>query len=787
MKLYAKHVLTDRSVIDPRDGLKPIHRRILWTMLQHKFLSNKMFVKSAKITGAVVGEYHPHGTSSVYDAMVKMAQDFYVNSVLVDSHGNFGNQYGDSAGAERYTEARLSKFAEDVLLDDVTDFSIDYDPNFDNSLKEPRALPAKIPLALINGTLGIAWGFAANIPTHNFSEVIEQAIKYVQDPTHQIVLLPDFPTGGIVCNKTEVEKGYLTGKSKVVIRAKIEKDVKRHRLIITEIPFMQDTESIRAGIQEAVKEKRILEIKNIKDLSTKGKVEIIVEVKKGQDLDVIENQLYADGKTKCQITRPFDLMGIVDGKFHKFSNVNEMVKEWHEFRVSTIRRMFVSQIKKHRNRILIIDGLNIALDPKNIDRVIHIVRYGEGRQSIINELMEEFNLKEKQAEHIVDMRLYKINTIEIESLVEEKKELESKVKELMEYFTSEDKVNKYIIDELKAIGKKYKQERKTIVTDISTNKDDILESTINDSNHTLIATTRYIKKLDDTIKIQKRGGKGLSLGNIKPDDRAIAIFNINNKDNLLMFTNSGKVYSRKGYEINSSELKNFGFRLASIIGDENLTNIMAITDKEMKNDNIKIAIGTKLNKIKLVSIKEFANIYKTGIIATKLNDGDSVIFAEKVDISKENSIIAATSSGSAINMSFDTIPESLRPTLGANIFDSSIMQRGDVISGIGLVTEETTHALFVTKKGLGKRVEISEFPTQIRGGKGRIGIKTKEGDEAVKLLTVNGEDVNLTVISNTNIISMNVSDTSVLLRPTFGNTIKKLNEGEEIIGATIVQ
>jgi DNA gyrase subunit A len=789
---YYKEVLTDRAVFNPIDGMKPIHRRILWGMYAHKWNSSKAHVKSAKITGAIAGEYHPHGTASIYDAMVKMYQPWYVNMSLIDKHGNFGSIYGDEAGAERYTEARLHKFAEEVLLGDINKDCVDFIPNFDNSEKEPLVLPAKIPLALINGSFGIAAGYSANIPPHNLGEVIDETIKFVKDPDHQIMLMPDYPTGGIICNASEVSKAYTTGTSKVVIRGVIEKNEKKHQLILREIPFMKSLDKVVESIQNASTDrtvdgkkipKAIEGIRNIRNRSSKGKIELIIEVKKDVDLDLVEAQLYS--YTACQDTLPLNLVGVVNEKFHNYTNVNQMVYEWLEFRVSTIKRMVINNIKDLRYRVHILEGLMIALDKKNIDKVIEIVRSSKNRQEMMNKLMSTFKLDDKQADYIINMKLYKINNIEVTALNDEKGELEKKIEELLKYFTDEKTVYNHIISELNEIKKKYNFERKTKIEDLHLSKESKKEALVPDTDHTLICTKRFIKKLNTTIKVQKKGGKGNSIGKIKDDDNPIAIFNANNKDNILLFTNTGKVYSRKVYEISSCEIQGYGYNLSSIFKGEVLTNVLMMTDAEMNDENIKIAIGTRYNKIKLVDVSEFKNIYQSGIIATKLTNDDSVIFAGKVNISKPNSIIACTSTGTTINMQLESIPVVLRPTFGSNIFDNSIINKGDYISGIDLVTEETTHAFFISKNGLGKRVEISEFPEQLRGGKGRIGIRAKDGDEIVRVLTCT-EEGDLTVISNTNIISMDINDTSVLLRPAYGNTIKKLNDEEVILDASFI-
>ncbi|WCS68167.1 DNA gyrase subunit A [Bacillus phage vB_BsuM-Goe21] len=699
--------------------------------------------------------------------------------------------YGDPAAAERYSEARIHKFAEEVLLSNINKNIVDFVPNFDNTLEEPIVLPSILPMILVNGSLGIAAGYATNQHPHNINEVIDETIKYIKDNNYQIKLLPDYPTGGVIINKRQVEEAYTTGKSKAIIRARITKNEKKHELVISEIPYLKTSDKLIESIQNVANDriekgnkipKKIEGIKNIKNLSEKGKINIIIEVKKGYELDLIENQLYK--YTNCQFTLPMDFNGVIDKKFINFTNVNQIVAEWLNFRIVTLRRLFTNDLKDAKKRIHIIDGLLTALGT-NLDRLLDIIRTSKSRSQMVETIVKEFKIEEDQAEYIVNMKLYRINNIEIDQLKKERKDLEKKYNDTVLYFKDDNKINEYIISELENAKKKFGCERKTTVLDLNIEDINNKENLIIDSNHTFICTNRYIKKLNNTIKVQKRGGKGNSIGKIKSDDNPITIFNANNKDNILIFTNAGKVYSRKAYEIEGCEIQSYGYNLNGIIKDETLTNVLAMTDDEMNNENIKIAIGTRLNKIKLVDVAEFKNIYQSGIIATKLNDGDSVIFAQKVDMKGKNSIIACTNTGATINMSLDSIPVVLRPTFGSNIFDNSIINKGDYIAGIDLVTEEVSHAFFISKKGLGKRVEISEFPEQIRGGKGRIGIRAKENDEIVRIVSVK-PDSDLTIISNTSIIGMDIDEVSVLLRPAFGNTIKKLNKDEIILGATAI-
>jgi len=727
--------------------------------------------------------------------MVKMAQPWYMNIPLVDSHGNVGSIYGDPPASYRYTEARLTKFAEEVMLDNVKG-SVDFIPNYDYSLQEPCILPCKVPLSLVNGSFGIAVGYAACIPPHNFSEVIAETMKLMKDPDYEVELLPDYPTGGILCNADEVKKAYKENlkNGRIILRSKIIKDKKKNTLTIVEIPYLEYLDKVKETIQTACTDqpdpkdkkhkipRKIEGVADIEDNSTGGKIELIIKVKKDFDLDLIENQLYT--YTDCQTTLNVNFVGVVDENFENYKHVKDILQEWIDFRIDTVKRVAITKIQEKNYRIHIIDGLLIVLDDKNIDKLIQIARNGKDKKSVMDELIKVFKVSEQQAEYIAMLRLYQINHFEISALDDEKSNIQNEIDDLMKYFTDRNKVIKYITDELVILEKKYRFNRRTEIQNL--NLDNAKELIIPETDHTLIVTKKYIKKLADAIKIQKRGGKGNSIGKIKDDDTPISIFNVNNKDNILIFTDSGKVYSKKVYEIPICEIQSLGYNMNSILKDEKITNIFPINDAEMKNENIKIVIGTRQNKIKLVSISEFANIFQTGIIATRLNEGDTVIYAQKVDVTKNNSIIACTTDGTTINMRFKTIPDVLRPTFGSNIFDSSIITKDNVIAGIDLIMEDTPYVTFITKKGLGKKVEVGEFPEQIRSGKGRIGIRMKTKDDAVIKVIACPEDCNLSVISNTGVIGMSIKDVSTLLRPAYGNTIKKLNSREFIIDASIV-
>ncbi|ALN97785.1 DNA gyrase subunit A [Bacillus phage vB_BpuM-BpSp] len=722
-----------------------------------------------------------------------MNQPWYMNHPLIDKHGNFGSVYGDEAASQRYTEARLSKFAEDVLLSDMSKSTVDFIPNFDNTLEEPVVMPAKLPLNLINGSFGISAGFAANIPPHNLREVVSETIKYIEDETYQIKLMPDYPTGGTIINGKTVEKGYTEGNSKVVIQSDLDIDEKNHRLILRSVPYMKSLDTVVESIQIAStdtivngkKVPKVIEgIKNIRNKSSKGNIELIIEVKKDYDLDLIKNQLY--GFTHCQTTIPFSLIGVNEGEFEVYKNVNEMVKAWYDFRSVTIRRKITEKIKNLKYKIHLNKGLLIALHKNNIDQVIKIIRESSDKKSMIQQFKDLFNLDAIQSEYIINLKLYRINNIEVKDLESENNKLVDEVNDLVLYFKEPKRLKDLIISELKELSKKYGKDRITKISNSHDQTKNVKEQLIPNSNHTFICTTKYIKKLKgDNFKVQKKGGKGVAIGKLKDGDVPLTIFNGNNKDNLLLFTDSGKVYLRKGYEISGCELQNLGFSLSSIIKDDKLTNIMVLTNEEMNDDNISILLGTKLNKVKKVNISEYRNISSNGIIGTKLNDGDNLIFAQKVNNNTDSSLVAVTNSGTTINVSTHNIPEVLRPTFGSSMYDKSVVDKGDQVVSYSLVTDDVETLFFITKNGLGKRVKIEEFPEQNRVGKGRIGIKVREDDFVVKVLSCDDKE-NLNIISNTNVMSININDTSILLRPTFGNTIKKLGKDEEILDVTLV-
>lgn len=711
-----------------------------------------------------------------------------VYSIKVDSedHSFIANGF-----VNHNTEARLNKFTEEVLLDDLKSNSIDFIPNYDNTDEEPSVLPSKLPLILVNGAFGIAGGYTVSILPHNLNDVVDKTIQLLENPNISLDefvdgFYPELPTGAIICNRDEITQAYKTGTGRMVNRCKIEHDEKKNRLIITEIPYMKSLITIKKSIMDAVNSKDIIGIKDIKDDSSKGKVRLILELKKGTDLNLIEQQLY---KTQCQSTFHISFVGTKDDEFIEYGNIKQIVEEWITFRINTIKRIKLNHIRKYKMRIHLLSGLIIALDNNNIDRVIKIIKTGNSRPEVIESLMDTFGLTDIQVNHILSIKLYSLNKIQVDEVSNEIDGLNEKINGELEYFTDKFKIRKYIIDELNKIGKDYYKAKNAVITNIDTDKSNITEDIIADEEFLMVLTDKnFLKKIPSELKNQKKGGKGISIGKIKDGDVAKSVLQAHSKDNILLFSDSGKVYCYKCYELESTSLTSFGNNISILVNGENIVSMINITTADITDPNVHLLIATKLGKIKMVNLSEFKRLGSSGIIATRLNDNDQVITVEKVDITKEFSVLSVNSEGIAINFEKSDIPILLRPTTGSNIYDGSVIKDTTYISNVIIVTPETKGIILLTKTGLGKKVVISEFPVQRRGGKGRISIKLKEDtDECIKVIPYIDDENELIIISNTSIINVNTGGISTLLRPAYGNTVKKLKDGEFLLDACMIE
>lgn len=791
-KEYYEEIICHRPIPDTRDGLTEVQRRILWSLYLKRWNSSKPHIKSARVIGDVIGRTHPHGDSSVYDTSSNMTQPWKNQIRLIDWHGNMGSISGKKAAAQRYTEMRSSKESEELMFKNLGDNCVDFVPNYDNLEEEPLYLPAKLPMYLINGAFGIAAGYAVSVPPHNPVEVIKETIARIQDPTHDIELMPDFPTGGTIINSDAVKEAYKTGEGKVVIRAKIEKDEKGKKLIITEIPYLKTLSSIMTSIVDSTKERDdpkvkgkklpplITSIKNIKDETENNEPYVIIEAKRDADLDVLMAQLYE--VTSCQFTLPMKLLGTIDRNFIIYDNVNEVVDEWINFRKVTIQRIKMEMIKKHKLRIHILEGLIKTL--AHIDEIIPKIKKSKSKKDTIEMLMKTYKLSEVQANNVAEYKLYRLATLEIEKLDVERQELFEIIEKELAYFKNKNLLNELMVSELEELLKSFKGcKRKTELLNISYKSEEEKVNAIPDEDYLMLCTHNgYVKKLQ-LPKSQNRGGKGISVGSLKEDDYVINSTVLNSRDSIFIFTEEGNVYKFKVYELPINKTNNLGTNIKSIINEETIVSMIPIKDSEIEDENKYIMSATEFNRIKLIKLSEFKNVRNNGILFTRLetiNDlQDRVISVEKIEKGVHDSIIALNNLGNAIRVKIEDIPVSLRPAYGSQLFETKLVKDGGCVTSVTLVDETKTHYFLITQNGLGKRMLLNEFECQKRVTKGKMACKLKDDDCAIKLLPVNEED-NIIIISSEALISVPSEKISVTKRPTYGCTVKKV-EGDEYI------
>lgn len=798
-KEYYEEIICHRPIPDTRDGLTEVQRRILFATYLHKWNSSKPHVKSAKICGAVIGDLHPHGDSSVYEASVNMTQPWKNHIPMMDFHGNMGGISGASAGAMRYTEMRSSKFSEKLLLDNMGDNAVDFIPTYDNADLEPLFLPSKYPNYLVNGAFGIAAGYAVSVLPHNPKDVIGETIKRVENPTYEIDILPDLPTGGIIINTDEVREAYKKGQGRCILRAKLVLDEKKNIIHLTEIPYMKTVNGVMKSIIEATKEKddpnikgkklppKITSIKNVKDATEKNKPDIIIEAKRDADLNVLVAQLFEH--TMCQVTIPIIFLGTINRNFKVYNGgVTEVIDEWIDFRRITVQRIKMDYIKKYKLRVHILEGIINALN--NIDTIIKDIKKCKSKKETIQMLMEKYDMSEIQGEKVAEIPLYRLGALQINVFIEEKEELLAKIEEELSFFKNRNKLNKLIIEELKEISKLFsKQTRKTELQNISYTSEEEKINAIPDEDYLMLCTKNsFIKKLQ-MPKSQNRGGKGISVGKLKEDDYVINSTVLNSRDSIFIFTEEGNVFKFKVYEIPTHETKHLGYNIKNSINNETVVSMLPVKEKDLNNDKLFFMMATEFNRIKLMNISEFKNVRNTGILYTRLEDielegetiKDRVISVEKIDISVHDSIIALNNLGNAIRVKLEDIPVSLRPAFGSNLFETKLIKEfGGCVTSVTLVDETKSHYFLITQNGLGKRMLLEEFEPQKRCTKGKMACKLKDDDCAIKLLPVS-EEGNIIIISNKNIMSVQSNKISVSKRPTYGCTVKKVTNEEFVI------
>lgn len=781
---YSMSVIIGRALPDVRDGLKPVHRRILYTMYIAGLTHNKPHRKSAFVVGRTMSDYHPHGNAAIYDALVRMAQDFSMRYMLVDGHGNFGSVDGDPPAAERYTECKLKKLAED-MLEDIDKRTVRLIPNFDNTTNEPSVLPSKVPNLLVNGSSGIAVGMATNIPPHNMGEVVNAVIAQIDNPEISLNELfnhmqgPDFPTGGIICGKNGIIEAYTHGRGKLRVRAKasFEESKTKDSIIISEIPYMVNKSELIEEIADNVRDKRIVGISDIRDESDREGMRIVIELKRDGDRDVILNQLFEH--TRLQTTFGIILLALIDN-VPKVLNLKSIIHYFIEHRKDVVRKRTLFDLNKAQTNAHILEGLIIAAE--NIDAVIKLIRQSKSVETAKESLVNSFNLTHEQSQAILEMRLQRLTSLEQDKVKKEHKELLKLIDELEEILKDPKKILDIIKKELNEIREKYADKRRTEITDVDVD-DTLDEDLIKDENVAITIThSGYIKRLPiEVYKTQHRGGKGVIAAAIKEEDIINDIFTANTHDSLLFFTNKGKVYWLKVHQIPEGARTAKGKAIVNLLSLENEEKISAYVPVNNFDGSRFIIMATKKGTVKKTSLKSFSNPRRTGIIAITLEDKDELINVELTDGSQE--IIMATKSGNAVRFHEKNIRASGRSSHGV---------RGIILKGddevVGMIVASNEKTLFtVTENGFGKRTPIQDYRLINRGGSGVINIQCSERNgNVVAICDVDENDDIMLISKNGIVIRVPASDISAIGRNTQGVKVMKLEEGDKAVSAVKV-
>lgn len=792
MMEYFNEINTNRQIPDIRDGLKPIQRKILYIMHKNGYRSDKKFAKSARIAGDTT-ILHPHSNDGIYDSAVNMVTKFSMNQPLIEGHGAFGSISGASAAASRYTEMRLNKFSERNLLDNINDNSVNMIDNFDNSMKEPLVLPSKLPYVLVNGSFGIGGGgHRSDLPPHATEDVINITIDRLKNPTKKLKTLikdnkfkPQFPYGG-EAYVDDLEKCYRTGKGSLSLRSVIEKDEKKMTLTITEIPYNITLDRMKEAIKEAHKNEELDGLKNISDGTQKGNVRLILQYTKTSDLDLALNQLY---KVKAVTSRVnFDIKLVDNNKLIE-TNLLGILDRWIEFRMSTVKRIKSFKIKDLRNRIHIIEGLLVVLDSKNIDELISIVKSGQGKEDIINTISDKFKISHAQANYVSDMKLYTINNLEINKLVEEKDEKQKLVDSEMVYMKDSNKLKEYIINELKEIKKDRNTAKQERITKYSNSdfKNENKDLLVKDENFMMIVTKQgKLKKVKSEVsKPQKRNGKGISIGKLSDGDVPLNIFHVNSKDNLFLVTESGKLFYDKVYEFPEiKSLNNFGKDITRFTKNEKIIKAFNLTDEELNDPDTAFVITTAKNKIKMVMAEE---ITRSGVILIKLLNNDKVVNIHNVHSKYPFNLIAVTEKGNAIRFSHDVIPVQKRNTVGSAIFSNSSINDSNKVAST-VVESGQKEMMIVTHKTLAKKFLVEEIPLKSRSIKGITVAKFKDDNDTVMYIqTIDEDDENLLLVSKSKTINVPIDEMNTYKRTAFGNYVMKLKDDEFCIDGSLIK
>ena len=783
---YAMSVIVARALPDVRDGLKPVHRRILYGMNELGVTPDKPHKKSARITGDVMGKYHPHGDSSIYEAMVRMAQWWSYRYMLVDGHGNFGSMDGDGAAAQRYTEARMSKIALEMLRD-INKNTVDFVDNYDANEREPLVLPARFPNLLVNGATGIAVGMATNIPPHNLGETID-AVKLVMDNPEvttkdlmEVLPGPDFPTGALVMGKSGIHKAYETGKGSIVLRSRTEiEETKtgRERIVVTEFPYMVNKTKVHEHIVRLVQEKRIEGITAVRDESNREGVRFVIEVKRDASANVILNNLFK--MTQMQTNFGFNMLAIQNG-VPKILSLRQILDAYIEHQKEVVVRRTRFDKEKAEARAHILEGLLIALD--HIDEVIRIIRASETDAEAQAELMSKFKLSERQSQAILDMRLRRLTGLERDKIQSEYDDLLALIADLADILDKPERVSQIIKEELDEVKRKFGDQRRTelmVGEVLSLEDEDLIEET--DVLITL-SNKGYIKRLDQAeFTAQKRGGRGVQGTGVKDDDFVRELVSTSTHDHLLFFTNKGRVYRLKGYEIPEYGRTAKGLPVVNLLKLDEGESIQTIINVESeRSDDAYLFFTTRHGIVKRTSVKEFANIRQNGLKALNLKDEDELINVLLTE--EETDIIIGTKFGYAVRFNQSAVRGMSRIATGVKGVN---LREGDTVVGASVITDQD-EVLIITEKGYGKRTVATEYPTKGRGGKGMKTANVAEKNGPLSgLLTVKGDE-DLMIITDTGVmIRTNVANISQTGRSTMGVKVMRLDQDAKIVTFTTV-
>lgn len=775
---YSMSVIVSRALPDVRDGLKPVHRRILYTMFEKGLTYDKPYHKCADTVGAVLGSYHPHGDSSVYDALVRLAQDFSMRYMLVDGHGNFGSVDGDPPAAYRYTEARMSKISMEMLTD-IDKKTVDFMPNYDDRLQEPVVLPCRFPNLLVNGSSGIAVGMATNIPPHNLGEVVDAMDYLIDNPDASVADLmeyipgPDFPTGATIMGRSGIRAAYATGRGKIVVRAKaeiVEEKNGRFKIIVTELPYQVNKARLIESIADMVKDKKIEGISNIEDHSDRNGMHIEIDVKRHASPQIVLNQLFS--YSQLQVTFGVIMIAIVNGE-PKLLTLKDILNHYIDFQVDVVTRRTQFDLNKAKERMHILEGLKIAID--FIDEVIAIIRSSKDQGEAKLRLMERFGLDEIQAQSIVQMRLGQLTGLERQKIEDEIAALHVKIDDYEDILSNHSRVLQIIKEEVNAVRNKYADQRRTEILSVSGEVD--IEDLIPQEDCVLTLTQfGYVKRLSiDTYKTQKRGGRGVAGMTRREEDVATEMFIINSHDYVLFFTDKGRVYRLKCYEIPEGSRQSKGMNIANLLpidADEHVTSMIKVHEFD---ENKYLIMVTRKGIVKRIELNAYNTARKGGLIALELNEGDELAWVRMTD--GESEVIVATKKGMAIRFKETDVRPMGRQARGVKAIT---LREDDEVIGMSTVREDA-YVLTVSETGYGRLSKLSDYRIQSRGGKGLTNYHVEKYGDVAAIKVVDMDDDIIIISSDGVIIRIQASSIRVCSRPSKGVTVMKVSEGSKVV------